>query len=152
MILPQDEKRNNKMTDDVARAMEACAKVHAGQKDKAGMPYVMHPMRVAANFTDPQLVIIAFLHDVLEDSTGITPEDIHNAFGGDILNTILTLTRTEGEDYFDYIERISEDPNAVKVKLADLRDNMNIIRLNFIATKDTERLNKYMTAYKILNS
>ena len=136
----------------VAVAMKMCAEAHMYQTDKAGMPYVMHPMRVAVNFTDPQLVIIALLHDVLEDSTNIKEQDVKSAFGKDILNIILTLTRTKNEDYVDYIERICSDTTAVKVKLADLEDNMNIIRLHYIATKDTKRLNKYMTAYKILNS
>ena len=141
--------------DKVAKAMEMCAKAHAGQVDKAEMPYVMHPIRVAATFTDPQLVIIALLHDVLEDSTDITPKDIYNTFGEDILNTIRTLTHLRGEDYIDYIVRIRKDPNAVKVKLADLKDNMNILRLTLIKAKDAARLNKYKKykdAYKILNS
>ena len=138
--------------DKVAKAMKMCAETHMGQTDKAGMPYVMHPMRVADNFTDPQLVIIALLHDVLEDSTDILPKDIYDTFGGDILTMILALTRKEGEDYFDYIERVCSDTVAVKVKLADLQDNMNIIRLNFIKAKDTERLNKYVAAYRYLIS
>lgn len=140
------------MADEVATAMEMCAKAHRCQKDKAGMPYVMHPMRVAATFTDPQLVIIALLHDVLEDSTDITAEEIHDTFGENILNTILALTRTKGEDYFDYIGRVRKDTDAVKVKLADLKDNMNIIRLYYIMDSDMRRLNKYKDAYIILNS
>ncbi|KKL14997.1 hypothetical protein LCGC14_2510050, partial [marine sediment metagenome] len=98
----------------------------------------------------------ALLHDVLEDSTIITTEDIHHSFGEGVLNTVLTLTRIKNEDYFDYIARINVDADAnadaVKVKLADLRDNMNVLRLRHITDKDIARLNKYAAAYKLLNA
>lgn len=140
------------MSKDVAIAMIMCAKAHMSQTDKAGMPYVMHSMRVAANFTNPQLVIIALLHDVLEDSTSTTANDIDNAFGGVILAAVKMLTHINGEDYFDYIKRIKAHSEIIKIKLADLEDNMNILRLDNITNKDMARLNKYVKAYRILNS
>lgn len=136
----------------VAEAMKMCAETHMNQRDKAGIPYVMHTMRVAANFTDPQLVIIALLHDVLEDSASIKAKYIQSAFGKDILGVVQTLTRIKGEDYIDYIVRIKRDVVATKIKLADLRDNMNVIRLKYIMKEDAVRLNKYKDAYIILNS
>lgn len=131
--------------------MEMCAKAHKNQVDKAGMPYVMHPIRVAANFIDPRLVIIALLHDILEDSKTITAKDISNEFNENVLDIIKLLTRVRNENYFDYIKKIKAHSDAVKIKLADLKDNINILRLVSITDEDKVRLNKYIKAYRILS-
>ena len=69
-----------------------------------------------------------------------------------IVKTIDLLTRKENQDYFDYINQINESSWATKVKLSDLKDNMDITRLSDLGNKDFERLQKYLKAYNILSS
>ena len=107
-------------------AQEIAAKAHAGQTDKAGRPYIEHVARVAERATNPRQETIAWLHDVVED-TSTTLEDLRNAgFGAGTLAGVDLLTRRPGERYQDYIRRNAEagDPDARAVKLADLRDHL----------------------------
>ena len=135
----------------ISTAMAMSAAAHEDQVDKADKPYVMHPMRVASNFTDPFQVIVALLHDVLEDSDVVTAQDIENVFGDEIRDAVETLSRkSNDEDYFDYIFRIKPFPQLAAIKLADLRDNMDVLRLDYVIDKDIVRMNKYIKAYNIL--
>ena len=136
----------------VSKAVSMAAIAHEGQVDKAGEPYILHPMRVACNFTDTLTVIVAILHDVVED-TSVTLDDIEETFGDNVRHSVDALTRKEGQDYFEYIKHITTFPQAyhlVDIKLADLRDNMNILRLPSLTTPDMKRLHKYRKAYTIL--
>ena len=107
-------------------AQEIATKAHDGQKDKAGRPYIEHVARVARRAANPRQATIAWLHDVVED-TSTTPEDLRQAgFDAGTLAGVDLLTRRPGERYQDYIRRIAEagDPDARAVKLADLRDHL----------------------------
>jgi (p)ppGpp synthase/HD superfamily hydrolase len=130
-------------------ADEMAEKAHKGQWDRSGVPYIEHPRTVAGYLKEPKEKIIGLLHDTLED-TSLTEKDLRPVFGDEITDTVLRLTHRQGEDYETYIERISEDPLASKVKLADLRHNMQISRLPVVTQTDIERMEKYKKAYKVL--
>lgn len=122
-----------------------------GKIDKGGKPYFNHLVRVAETFKeDDFLYPIAMLHDLLEDCTEWNVKSLGCLFSENIVKTIELLTRKTGQDYFDYINEINQSSWATKIKLADLKDNMDITRLENISDKDFKRLNKYLKAYKIL--
>lgn len=114
----------------INRALEIACKAHYGQVDKGGNPYIFHPVRVALNCNTQQEKIVALLHDVVED-TPITIEDLRMAgFTNDTIEAIKCLTKIKGEEYGDLIKRVSMNKIAIQVKIQDLKDNMDVSRLN----------------------
>lgn len=136
----------------IERAIEIALLAHKGQKDKTGVEYILHPLRVMERGKTEVEKICGVLHDVVEDSDW-TIDDLKNeGFSEDVISVIKCLTKeTENENYDEFIERVAKDPKAVKVKLNDLLDNMDITRLNELTDQDLHRLNKYLRAYKKLN-
>jgi len=134
-------------------AIKIAARAHADQKDKSGQPYILHPLRVMFKMRDPIDQIIAVLHDVLEDCD-LGPFLVSTAaFPDEVLDALQLLTRVPKMPYDQYIQKIMVDPRAVRVKIADLEDNMDITRLHgFIQQTDIDRLLKYKTAYTVLTS
>lgn len=123
---------------------------HAGQMDKAGKAYFLHPMRVAVACATDEQRIVAMLHDVLED-TDVTVKDLlEEGFPQEIVEAVLSVTRHQGESYEDFIERCALNPIGRVVKLRDLEDNMNLLRLSKIETKDIDRLSRYINAHRRL--
>jgi len=110
---------------DLDEAKQIAEKAHRGQvRWGSKEPYVNHPMRVSAHFKDKPLKIVAVLHDVLED-TPITSEDLLQAgFSKEIVTAIEALSKKDGETYLDFILRAADNPLALKVKLADIEDNL----------------------------
>lgn len=101
---------------------------HKDQVDLSGVPYVFHPFHIAEQMEDEITTVIALLHDVVEDSK-YTFEDLEIfGFGEDITKPLRLLTRIPGEPYEEYIKKLSVDPAAVKVKLADLEHNLDETR------------------------
>jgi (p)ppGpp synthase/HD superfamily hydrolase len=125
---------------------------HSGQFDKGGNPYILHPLRVMLTLDNDEDRIVGILHDVLED-TSITLRHLEdNGFLGEIeiLDALISITRKSNESYKDFILRVKLNPIALRVKLADLKDNMNISRINTPTEKDFLRIEKYKKAYKLL--
>lgn len=134
-------------------AFEIARKAFEGKTDKAGKPYFEHLLRVAKPFKeDDFLYPIAILHDLIEDCSEWNVKSLVCLFNDNIVKTIDLLTRKPNQDYFEYINEINQNSWATKVKLSDLKDNMDITRLKAISEKDFERLSKYLKAYKILTS
>ena len=131
----------------LARALAAYA--HAGQTDKAGAPYLNHPLAVAAQLSEPEEIVTALLHDVLED-TFVTPDTIENLFGAEILAAVQAVTRREGESYMAFVARAKQNPIARAVKLADLRHNMDLSRIPNPTAEDHARVEKYRRAEALL--
>lgn len=122
--------------------------VHRGQVDKAGNPYILHPLRVMLRMTTPAARFVAILHDTIEDSDH-TLDDLR-ALGYDetIIAAVDALTRRADESYEAFIQRIKPNPLARQVKLGDLLDNMDLRRANPVVTdKDAERLARYQRAW-----
>ena len=126
-----------------AQAMQLCRYWHEGQERKDGAPYYTHPFRVAQGFPeDSDESIVAYLHDLLED-TDITMEQLRKmGLTATQEGALIALTRSPGEEYAGYIDRISENELAVRVKLADLQDNM--------PTAPAELKERYEKAWKKL--
>ncbi|MCH5584512.1 GTP pyrophosphokinase [Shimazuella sp. AN120528] len=134
------------------KAILIAVKAHAGQIDKGGQAYILHPLAVMSRVSSTDAKIVAVLHDVIED-TPITMEILQKeGFPVHIREAILAVTRQEKETYEAFIERTAQNSLAVEVKLADLEENMNLDRLPQVTSKDKERLAKYREAYNRLKS
>jgi (p)ppGpp synthase/HD superfamily hydrolase len=135
---------------DLAHSMVFAEKCHRGHADKAGVMYILHPLRVMRQMDSETEKIVGVLHDIVED-TPITLQDLRQkGYSEEIVEAIDCLTKREGENYEDFIERCKKNPIAMKVKIADLEDNMDIRRLDVLTEKDTERLNRYLRAWRYL--
>lgn len=106
------------------KAIKLAYQAHDGQVDKAGMPYILHPIHLAEQMDDEISTCVAILHDVVED-TDITFEDLEKEFPESVLVPLRYLTHKKGVPYMEYVERILENDVAVKVKLADIDHNMD---------------------------
>jgi len=127
------------------------SEVFEGKFDKGGKPYILHCLHVM-NHVDPndeELMCIAVLHDVIEDSN-VTARDIAGLFSPRIAFAVDLLTHKKEDSYDDYIKNIARNKDAIKVKLADLEHNSNITRLKGLGKKDFDRLEKYARAYTYL--
>ena len=113
-------------------------RLHEGQVDKSGKPYILHPIRVSESLSDVKCKILAVLHDVLEDCEITADELVEMGIPQELVDRLLLLTKQKGERYFDYIDRVKQDDLTRQVKLADLKDNMDLTRL--YPTLDTSRL------------
>ena len=132
------------------KAMQIAIKVHSGQVDKGGNDYIYHPMRVSDSCKSEEEKIVALLHDTIEDGNITSDYLLMQGFPNDIVDAVLSVSRNQEEDYFDFIHRCKANPIGRMVKIADLKDNMDVTRLNELTDKDVERLRKYHKAYKIL--
>lgn len=110
------------------KAMILAYEAHQGQKDKAGVPYIFHPIHLAEQMPDESSVCVALLHDVVED-THVTLEDLEQQFPPEVTEAVRLLTRGRGQTYMEYIQCLKQNPLAVKVKLADLVHNMDASRI-----------------------
>ncbi len=134
----------------VFRAMNIAYSAHMGQFDKAGVPYIFHPIHLAEQMDTEEGCIVALLHDVVED-TEVTFEDLEKEFSKTIIDAIRLLTHDKSVDYMEYVKNLKNNPIAKKVKLADLRHNSDTTRLLKITEKDIKRVEKYKKAIQLLN-
>lgn len=138
-------------TDLTKKAMQIAFDAHKEQVDKGGMPYVYHPVHLAEQMDDELSTCVALLHDVVED-TNITFQDLSEyGFKDEIINVLKLLTHNDDVPYMDYIRNIKKNVTATKVKLADLRHNSDLTRLNSIDENAKKRIEKYEKAIQILN-
>lgn len=107
-------------------AIKLATDAHAGQVDKGGEPYILHPLRVMLAMKTDDERIVAILHDVVED-TPWTCDDLYwqHGFKPEIVQAVAALTRGKNEDYFDFVRRLAPNPIARAVKIADIRDNLD---------------------------
>ncbi|MBF0162358.1 MAG: GTP pyrophosphokinase [Magnetococcales bacterium] len=135
------------------RALYLAVTAHLGQVDKAGAPYILHPLRLMLRAGSPEARMVALLHDTVED-TSLTLEDLRQeGFAEPILTAVERLTHRPEESYESYIQRLSSDPLAVQVKLLDLEDNMDRSRLGPTpGERDEQRLAKYKKYWGILQT
>ena len=131
-------------------AITLAAKLHRGQVDKGGAPYVLHPLRVMAAMETQEERIAAVLHDVVEDTP--TSLDQLKAWGcpDTVLEAVDALSRRPGEDWDSYLERVAANGLARRVKVKDLEDNLRPERLLRVGPKDRARLYRYQRAWERL--
>ena len=128
------------------KAIEIATRAYTGQVDKAGAPYILHPLKVMLSRENELERICAVLHDVVEDSD-ISFEDLRKeGFSEEIIIVLDCLTKRKGESYDEFIARILGNETACHVKLADLCDNMNLSRIENPTEKDEARIKKYIEA------
>ena len=137
-------------TERTKKALKVCFEAHKDQKDKSGMPYVFHPFHLAEQMDTEETVIVALLHDVVED-TAYTIDDLSQmGFGKAIIDAISLMTHADGVDYMEYVRAIKGNPIAKKVKLADLWHNSDITRLDAVDDAALNRREKYLKALAFL--
>ena len=137
------------------KAMKLAYDAHHGQLDKNGVPYIFHPFHIAEQMTDEYSTCAALLHDVAED-TDITIDELEMIFPREVTDAVKLLTHDKNDDYFDYVGKISADPIAKAVKIADLKHNSDTSRYLDETMKNSpetlKRLEKYQKALKILTN
>lgn len=125
------------------KAISIAVEAHRGQIDKAGKPYILHPLRVMLAGNTEEEMICGVLHDVIED-TPISLEMLaEEGFSDTVLEALHLLTHDKGVSYEDYIRTLTQSPLAVQVKLHDLHDNLNRDRLGILTLEDERRMEKY---------
>ena len=134
---------------DVEAARALATRLHAGQLDKAGSPYITHPMRVAARMETPEAQVVGWLHDTVED-TELTVDAVEARFGPETAAAVDAISRREGEAWETYLARVKANSLARQVKISDLIDNSNLGRIPRITLRDVERQAKYNRALKYL--
>lgn len=139
-------------TENTKKALKLCFEAHKEQKDKSGLPYVFHPFHLAEQMEDEESTVVALLHDVAED-TDHTLEDIAAmGFSRNVMEALALLTHDEAVPYMEYVKALRNNLIARRVKLADLRHNSDLSRLDAdqIDEKALARVNKYAEAIKLL--
>lgn len=136
------------------RAIAIAVEAHRGKVDRAGQPYILHPLRVMFRVQTEEERIVAILHDVVEDHGDAWPMEKlkGEGFPSHILDALDCVTRRDGEAYEKFVERSASNPIALRVKLADLEDNLDVRRLTAISEEDRERVNRYLAAHRFLQS
>ena len=138
-------------TDLTKKALVLSFEAHKEQKDKSGMPYVFHPFHLAEQMKTEETAVVALLHDVVED-TEYTLEDIRSmGFPERVVEALSLLTHDDAVPYMEYVEKIKNDQIAKAVKLADLRHNSDLTRLDIVDEKALARVEKYAKAIRILS-
>ena len=122
---------------------------HAGQYDRGGAPYILHPMKVMhyLKTKDEELMCIALGHDVIEDTKTTYADLVDAGMSLRVINGIKALTKQPGQTYDEYKEIVFQNEDAMRVKLCDLRHNTDIRRLKGVSEKDIERMAKYQRFY-----
>jgi len=132
------------------RAIALAAEAHAGQTDKAGASYILHPLRVMQAQSTTDARIVAVFHDVVEDCEGWGFERlVAEGFTVNMIEALRSVTKIEGEAYEDFVRRAAAHPTGRVVKIADLRDNLDISRFAQLTDKDLARVNKYKRAIQL---
>lgn len=137
---------------DLETAIGLACKVHLGQRDKAGQAYILHPLRLMLKLANDDERIAAVLHDVVEDGD-VSLDDLRQmGYAEPVVAAIDCLSRRPEETYEQFIERIALNPLASRVKMEDLKDNMDLTRLGAVEDKDLERIGKYHRALMYLRA
>ena len=132
------------------KAMMIAFQSHKNQTDKSGMPYIYHPVHLAEQMKDEETTCVALLHDVVEDTDWTLDELREQGFDARIIEALKLMTHAEGVPYMEYVTQIKPNPIAKVVKLADLRHNSDLTRLNEVNEKALARVEKYKKAIAML--
>ena len=134
------------------KALKICFDAHKEQTDKAGLPYVFHPFHLAEQMPDEACTVAALLHDVVEDTFLMFEALEQEGFGKEVMNALKLLTHDPLVPYMDYIRHLSTNSIARTVKLADLRHNSDLSRLEIPTSDDLQRHKTYLEAIRFLEA
>jgi (p)ppGpp synthase/HD superfamily hydrolase len=137
---------------DLDEALQIATKAHRGQKDRYGFPFILHPLRVMLRLDTEDEKIVALLHDVLEKSPWTIGDLRHAGFGEKLVAAVDSLTKQAGEAYLDYIDRVSQNVLAKRVKQADLQDHIDLIIDRGCHESEKPRLLRYREAMRTLHA
>ena len=132
------------------RAIQIAAAAHAGQVDKAGQPYILHPLRVMLRVSGEHERIAAVLHDIVEDTAVTLDQLAAEGFPAEVIDAVDALTKRSGESRLVAAERAARNEVARAVKLADNAENMDLSRIASPTAKDYERLEEYKAVRELL--
>lgn len=136
----------------IEQSLAIALRAYAGKTDKAGCEYILHPLRVMSKMKTTGEMAAALLHDVIEDSD-ITVEDLlASGIPPEIVAAVECLTKRTGENYEQFIARVKINRIAAAVKIADIEDNINVLRLRELNDSDIARVKKYHAAWNALSS
>jgi (p)ppGpp synthase/HD superfamily hydrolase len=135
---------------DLEEAIGIAVQAHRGQKNRAGAPYILHPLRMMFRVQTEAQRMAAVLHDVVEDTEWTLEALRERGFPAEVVDAVDHLTRREAESYDEFVTRAAAHPVARRVKLADLEDNMDVRRTGTLAEDDVERLGRYLRAWRRL--
>lgn len=148
-LIEQQKEKLNRL---LVLAIEVATNAHEGQYDKGGRSYINHPKAVADSLDSTEQKIVAYLHDVCEDTSISFDNLLEMGFTERIVNSIRLLTKADDVPYEEYIKSIKKDSNAWHVKMADLKHNMDLSRIINPTQKDCERVEKYKKALEFLEN
>ena len=135
------------------RAIQIAVEAHAGAKDRGGKAYILHPISVMMRVDTEEEKIVAVLHDVVEDTDWTFDELRKEGFSETIIEALNSVTKySESEDYEQFVQRALENDIGRRVKIADLRENLDVTRIGELSEKDRQRINKYKRALKTLTA
>ena len=147
------------------KAIKIAVEAHTGQVDKGGNPYILHPLRVMLSLNTEEERIVGVLHDVVEDCEGWTWQRLKEPGCSDeIIEALQSVSKTPEEEaeyrslpenekldhYLEFIQRAKANKIGRSVKAADIRDNLDISRINDITEQDKSRLKRYQKALELL--
>ena len=134
----------------ILKSLNIAIRAYAGKVDKAGSEYIKHPLRIMAKMKTDAEMSVALLHDVIEDSEITADELLSEGIPTDVVDAIICLTKIDNESYHDFIVRVRSNELAVKIKIADIEDNINVLRLKSLSDTDLNRVEKYHSAWRYL--
>lgn len=134
----------------IEKSLTIALHAYAGKTDKAGREYIHHPLRLMAKMTTDHEMSVALLHDVIEDSDITAAELLAAGIPNEVIDAVLCLTKQSGENYQAFVLRAKQNAIARKVKIADIEDNINVLRLFTLTEKDLARVAKYHAAWQLL--
>jgi (p)ppGpp synthase/HD superfamily hydrolase len=148
----RNQQRFAKSMSPLERAIRIAVDAHAGQTDKAGAPYVLHPLRMMLRMTSDDERIVAVLHDVCEDCPDWTFDRLRaEGIPDHLIEALQSVTKREGEDYESFVRRAAANPIGRQVKLADLHDNCDLSRIATPYERDFARIEKYRRAIAVID-
>ena len=134
----------------IETSLQIALRAYAGKTDKAGREYILHPLRVMAKMSTDLERSTALLHDVLEDSDITAEELLAEGIPAEVVEAVQCLTKREGEDYLEFVARTKQNRLARRVKIADIEDNIDVLRLSMLGASDLERIQRYHAAWRLL--
>lgn len=136
----------------LSKMLKICATAHEGQYDKSRQPYFLHCLKVMRllKSDDEELNMVALAHDLLEDTKYTTSQLRYDGFSERVIKGITAMTKQRGQSYDEYKQSIKSNPDAIRVKIADLTHNSDIRRMKEVNQKDFDRVVKYRQFYNEL--
>jgi (p)ppGpp synthase/HD superfamily hydrolase len=136
----------------IEKSLAIALRAYEGKTDKAGREYIHHPLRLMARMSTDQEMSVALLHDVIEDSDISAEQLLADGIPAEVVEAVLCLTKYPDEDYRDFVARAKKNELARKVKIVDIEDNINVLRLQNLTDKDLARIRKYHAAWQFLKA